>query len=443
MAKSSKRAKSRANASKANTSVTDAVEVEPSEVVDVATPDTDDAPTPQDAPVIEESDVKDDADLSDAQDVPAADVVATDDHPDADQTVVEADQIATSDAPVEDDVPASDNYMPDPQPAAQPASRGFVPLVLGGVVAGAIGYAVAFYTLGTDTADNDNFAAQIAQKAEDLAALQAQMTEPDLSALEAQVSAIAMQSADQISAFSDDITAQLSAIVTRLSEVEKRPNSDGTLSDTALEAYKSELEALRAELDAQQETVMSAAAQAEADLAAARGEAARLEQEAIAQVEAAAARAALNRVATAVETGAPFVDALADLDVSDLPAALMDAAETGVATNAALTADFPDAARAALAKARSEGLSDDAGGLGGFLRSQFDVRSTAPREGSGPDAILSRAEAAVKEGRTADALAELEALPDVAGAELTDWTARATQRAAVLDAIATLSETYK
>ncbi|MFB1024955.1 MAG: hypothetical protein QMC33_06380, partial [Octadecabacter sp.] len=68
--------------------------------------------------------------------------------------------------------------------------------------------------------------------------------------------------------------------------------------------------------------------------------------------------------------------------------------------------------------------------------------SSSPQEGAGPDAVLSRAEAAIKAGRVADALAELEALPEVARAEMTDWTARATQRADVLDAIATLSETY-
>ena len=104
---------------------------------------------------------------------------------------------------------------------------------------------------------------------------------------------------------------------------------------------------------------------------------------------------------------------------------------------------FPDAARAALATARAEGLSDDAAGLGGFLRSQFDVRSTTPQEGAGPDAVLSRAEAAVKEGRVADALAELEALPEVARAEMTDWMGQAQSRADVLDAIATLTETYQ
>jgi hypothetical protein len=187
--------------------------------------------------------------------------------------------------------------------------------------------------------------------------------------------------------------------------------------------------------------MMSAVAQAETDLAAARAEAEALEQEALASAEAAASRAALNRVSTAIETGAPFADALGDLG-GDLPAALSSAAENGVATTAELTSDFPAAARAALATARAEGVSDESGGLGGFLRNQFDVRSTAPQEGSSPDAVLSRAEAAIKEGRVADALAEIEALPEVARAEMTDWTAQATERADVLDAVATLSETY-
>ena len=187
---------------------------------------------------------------------------------------------------------------------------------------------------------------------------------------------------------------------------------------------------------------MSVAAQAETNLAAVREEAAELEKDAIASARAASIRAALNRLATAVETGAPFGDALSDIGITDLPIALMDAAENGVATTAQLIEAFPIAARLALSTARAEGVSDDAVGFGGFLRSQFEVRSTSPQEGASPDAILSRAEAAIKEGLVADALAELKALPEVSRAEMTDWTARATQRSNALDAIATFSETF-
>jgi len=323
------------------------------------------------------------------------------------------------------------------------SSKGFVPLVVGGVIAGAIGYSIAtFYPFSTNSDDLSN---QLAAQAEQISALEAQIAETptfDLSGVEWQIAEASVQASEQLGEVATSLGEQLAELEARLSDVERTPNGDGTLSDTALAAYQRELDQLREEMNAQQESVLSAAAQAEADLAAAREEAAVLEQQAIDAATAAGARAALNRVATAVETGAPFADALSDLEGAELPVALTNSAETGVATTAQLIQDFPIAARAALATARSEGLSDDAGGLGGFFRSQFDVRSTSPQDGPGPDAVLSRAEAAIKEGRVSDALAEIEALPEVARAEMTDWVAMASERADVLDAIATLSETY-
>lgn len=321
------------------------------------------------------------------------------------------------------------------QQDAPSKGAGFLTMLLGGVAAGGIGYFIADYTRAEDPT------AQINAQAEQIADLQDRLENlpvTDLSGLETQISDVA----STLETTTGAIGEQIAAIDVRLTTVERQPNADGTLSETALAAYQQELDDLRAELDAQQSAVMTAASQAEQDLAAARAEAERLEQEALAAAEAAQARAAINRIAAAVETGAPFADALSDLD-ADIPAALSDAADTGVATTASLVDAFPAAARSALSVARSEGMSDDAGGLGGFLRSQFDVRSTSPQEGSGPDAVLSRAEAAVKEGRVADALAELDALPEVVRADLTDWTSRAQERADVLSAISTLSETYQ
>ena len=362
----------------------------------------------------------------------------------------EANDISYTDVdPVEDGMNPDMEVVGDPEPQADPAPEtnaqqtqsagaGFLPLLLGGVVAGAIGYGVATYFPMND--GSVDVSVQMQAQADQLAALEAKLADipaVDLSGVEAQIASVG----DQAAALSGAIDTNFADLDARLTEVEKRPGADGTLSDTALAAYQRELEQLRADLEIQQATVMSTVAQAETDLAAARAEAEALEQEALASAEAAASRAALNRVSTAIETGAPFADALGDLR-GDLPAALSSAAENGVATTAELTSDFPAAARAALAAARAEGVSDESGGLGGFLRNQFDVRSTAPQEGSSPDAVLSRAEAAIKEGRVADALAEIEALPEVARAEMTDWTAQATERADVLDAVATLSETY-
>lgn len=362
----------------------------------------------------------------------------------------EANDISYTDVDsVEDGMNPDMEVVGDPEPQADPAPEtnaqqtqsagaGFLPLLLGGVVAGAIGYGVATYFPMND--GSVDVSVQMQAQADQLAALEAKLADipaVDLSGVEAQIASVG----DQAAALSGAIDTNFADLDARLTEVEKRPGADGTLSDTALAAYQRELEQLRADLEILQATVMSAVAQAETDLAAARAEAEALEQEALASAEAAASRAALNRVSTAIETGAPFADALGDLG-GDLPAALSSAAENGVATTAELTSDFPAAARAALATARAEGVSDESGGLGGFLRNQFDVRSTAPQEGSSPDAVLSRAEAAIKEGRVADALAEIEALPEVARAEMTDWTAQATERADVLDAVATLSETY-
>jgi hypothetical protein len=362
----------------------------------------------------------------------------------------EANDISYTDVDsVEDGMNPDMEVVGDPEPQADPAPEtnaqqtqsagaGFLPLLLGGVVAGAIGYGVATYFPMND--GSVDVSVQMQAQADQLAALEAKLADipaVDLSGVEAQIAS----AGDQAAALSGAIDTNFADLDARLTEVEKRPGADGTLSDTALAAYQRELEQLRADLEIQQATVMSTVAQAETDLAAARAEAEALEQEALASAEAAASRAALNRVSTAIETGAPFADALGDLG-GDLPTALSSAAENGVATTAELTSDFPAAARAALATARAEGVSDESGGLGGFLRNQFDVRSTAPQEGSSPDAVLSRAEAAIKEGRVADALAEIEALPEVARAEMTDWTAQATERADVLDAVATLSETY-
>ena len=431
MAKSSK-PKSNAASAKAD-------KVQSSRIDDTADDAVEVEATPSQDAGSEVDEVKDDASKADERETtvdPATDTEDTDD--------------TRGDEPVDPSGGSKETTEPDlpavaPPPAPEPQSTGFAPLVLGGVIAGAIGYAVATFFPLDGGVESEEITAQLDEQAGAIAALDDRidnMPEPDLSALEGRIGELADAIPSEVASVESSLSEQLAAFDDRLTELEKQPNADGTLSDTALAAYQQELDDLRAELNAQQESVMSAAAQAEADLAAARAEAEALEQEAVAAAEAAAARAALNRIRTAVDTGAPFEEALAELDGENVPPVLTDAASEGVATTAELAADFPATARAALAAARAEGVSDDAGGLGGFLRSQFDVRSTAPREGSGPDAVLSRAEAAVKQGRIADALAEIEALPEVARAEMTDWTARATERADVLDAIATLSETY-
>ncbi len=130
--------------------------------------------------------------------------------------------------------------------------------------------------------------------------------------------------------------------------------------------------------------------------------------------------------------GAGFEAELAALDDPALTQALAPHA-AGVPTLATLQAEFPTAARAVLDAARAE-TADQAGWgarLLDFLAAQTNARSVTPRPGDDPDAILSRAEFALRDGRLAEALAELQALPAPLQAPLAGWTAQAEARRTV------------
>jgi len=71
---------------------------------------------------------------------------------------------------------------------------------------------------------------------------------------------------------------------------------------------------------------------------------------------------------------------------------------------------------------------------------QTGVRSLEPREGNDPDAVLSRAEAAVRAGDLGAALDEITALPDPGQAALADWAATAQTRADALGAMADVAD---
>ena len=310
-------------------------------------------------------------------------------------------------------------------PFAEPAKSGSaMSAILGGLVAGAIGFGAAYFVLPkpdmTLPAKISAQASEITELRDQIAAVPA----PDLSGVEAAQAA----TADAMVAADERITA----LETRLNDLSNRAGDSGSLSTAA---YEAELDALRAEMENLRGTAI-------AELESAREQAAEIENNAEAAARAATGRASLARIQSGMETGAPLGEALDDLAAAlqaDVPAALT-AVRDGTPTLAALQSDFPALARAALATARAEGVSGEAeGGFASFLRNQFDVRSVAPKDGDGTDAILSRAEATLRHGRLTDALAEVGALPEVARAELSDWIALAEARADALAAAATLS----
>ncbi|MEM8823714.1 MAG: hypothetical protein AAGF30_08910, partial [Pseudomonadota bacterium] len=147
--------------------------------------------------------------------------------------------------------------------------------------------------------------------------------------------------------------------------------------------------------------------------------------------EAVARDAARDQLIIAVESGLPYADALEQLP--EAPEALEANASEGLPTTAELAAEFPALARAALREARAAEPAE--GGLGSLAGRFLNARSLEPREGDDPDAVLSRAEAAMRGGDVAAALAEIAALPEVARAPLADWIARAEARAAAQAAL--------
>lgn len=378
-------------------------------------------PTASDAPDDADSMGSDDTDTDVGTDQPE-----TADNTDEQEAIPEAE---TVDAPT----------PPAPQVTVQKV--GFVPLFLGGVIAAVLGFGVAWYFFSQQNAMlTDRISAQNNQISTLEAQIAALPQEPtDLAPMAASVAALSAQ-VDEIKS---GIATDVAAFEERVTAVERAPGVDGTLAATAIASWEQELDVLRAEIAAQQGRMQTIASTAEADLEATRAEAIAVEQSAEQSAQQAIVRAALARVQVALESGTPFDAALADLVEAgtEAPAALSDVAAEGVPTVATLNEAFPDAARAALSAARASGDADaDANPITAFLRNQFDVRSVAPRDGDDPDAILSRAGAALGENRLTDALAEIEGLPEVSRAEMSDWLGQATARTAAVAAVETLDQ---
>jgi hypothetical protein len=138
-----------------------------------------------------------------------------------------------------------------------------------------------------------------------------------------------------------------------------------------------------------------------------------------------------------VAEGLPFAEPLAAVAaVADVPEALSAAAESGVASLEDVQAAFPAAARAALPVALRESAGDSAvDRFTAFVQGQVGGRAVAPREGDDPDAVLSRAQAAVSDGDLETALSEISALPEGALGEMAGWIADAEARTAVVTAL--------
>ncbi len=236
----------------------------------------------------------------------------------------------------------------------------------------------------------------------------------------------------------DGLRAELSSLLAQLSDVSQ---IGGEVSaDTAAklagfvavnEGLKAEIAALGSRLDG----VSATAAQVSA-----------VETNAEVARNAATIRSSLNAIDVALSAGLPFAATLTDMKnagVTDLPTSLASASN-GIATMAELRADFPEAAHAAI---RASILASAGDGMfasvSAFTKAQVAGRSLTPQDGLGPDAVLSRAEAALKRDDLNQALTEIDALPTAAMSPDGDgamdmWLANATELQDALTAFDTL-----
>ncbi|WP_420857861.1 hypothetical protein [Marivivens marinus] len=359
--------------------------------------------------------------------------------PDPEDEVAQQDEPqpeAEAEPSIEDTTPVA----PEPSVERQVARPSLVlPMAVSILVGAGLGYGLAYFQFGPVEQRLEATIAQQAARIDNLDSGLAALAETQANLdIDGALAGVEAGAAARVA----EVRSELDALRGQVTELERQPNADGTLSPTALAAYEADIAALRGEIAAQEQRMQALAADAAAQLEETREQAEQIEQTAAGAANAAAARAALAQIRAAVESGAPFDSALPDLRAAtgDIPPALTRAAADGVPTLDDLQATFPDAARQALSVARAEGVAgEDEGGIGSFLREQFNVRSVEPRDGESADAILSRAEAALRGGRLTDALAELAALPEVARAELSEWMGMATVRADVVSALEALT----
>jgi hypothetical protein len=269
-----------------------------------------------------------------------------------------------------------------------------------------------------------------------VAQLQKQMgglaTQGDLTVLENKLAALARKVDGLPAGVTQDDLAALADRVARL-EAGGAAGDGGSVGSAAVAALNSRIDRAQASLKALDDRI--AGLEAKASSGAADGT---LAARAIAVV-------ALRR---AVDEGAPFAT---DLDLAaalglpaDDVAALKPFADNGVATKAALAAQFGEVGEAIVrAAAQADADAGFFDRLIAGMGSLVTVRPAGPVAGDDPAAIVSRMRAAVDAGDLEAALRERNSLPGAGRDASADWTAAAWERVTVDGLIARIADSVK
>ncbi|MGY6634310.1 MAG: COG4223 family protein [Alkalilacustris sp.] len=346
----------------------------------------------------------------------------------------------------------------EPPRTAEPRRGGTMPLVLGGVIAAALGAGAVWWLdregiVTLSGTDMDAVLAQLDRQAERLGGLEAGLSELE-SGLAGQVDRLAEaetaagDSASGLAALAqrtDSLADTVEGLAAQLSEIADSPFAADPETRDLFQGFRDEVAALRAELEASatraDELIEAVAAEAER-AAAAEAQLDGIAAEAATAEAMARARSALRLVEAAFFNGGPFDASLSVIEEVgvDIPVALDLLAETGVPTPSELLEEYPGAARESLQIALRD-VEDKTllERTSAFLQLQFGMRSLTPRDGDSVDAVLSRAEAALLAGALDEVLAEIATLPPEARTPLDAWAARVETRREAEAALADLT----
>jgi hypothetical protein len=337
-----------------------------------------------------------------------------------------------ADAPLTGDGVAATKGAAVAAPAKPKSKGGFWSTTLGGVLAAVFGFGAAQYVpagwpfapiASGIEAELAKQSAQVQQIQETLAALP---NTEGTAAFDAKMAALESKIADP--ARIDQLDQKLNALTDLVASIP----SNGAEPSPALEAeirqLRDDLSALRAAgASSVPVEVTKLVNDTKAQLTEVTNQAAKIASDAV-------QRAAIARLQAAMDSGAPFGTVLEELTL-DVPEPLRAAAAAGVPTHAALKESFPAEARLALeASLRADMGATWSDRITNYFKSQTGVRSLTPREGPEPDAVLSRAEAALQAGDLTAALTELQALPEAGQSAIAPWRARVEQRLAAQSA---------
>ena len=275
-----------------------------------------------------------------------------------------------------------------------------------------------------------------AQMTEELAAIKDRLAATDGQEVEARLAALE----SRIEGINGELTAVGERLSTQITE------NGAALSEEAaakLAGYQAVLEGLKAQV-ADLAAKNGALSQKVEDIAAA--SARRVEEAevtAAARVATTAMKQNLTDISAALASGAPFQGALAELatltDVA-MPEALSAIADTGTPSLTTLRNGFAanahDALRADAKANAGDGLTSK---LGAFLKTQVGSRSLDRQEGDSTDAILSRVEDDLTNGRLSAALSEANTLAPAPKEAFADWIEDLGTLSAAQNALADLS----